>query len=149
MSQLTDYQIRRCIPSDYKAIYKLNATEMGYDYPEEETEKRIQKILKSEKDRVFVAIVEDEVVGYIHACDYDVIYAPSYKNIMGIAVCSDYKRNGIGKALLSAVEEWAKCTGAVGVRLNSGATRVFAHRFYKNCGYVGDKEQIRFIKHFK
>jgi GNAT superfamily N-acetyltransferase len=42
---------------------------------------------------------------------------------MGIAVLSDYKKNGIGKMLLSKVEKWAQDTGAYGIRLVSGATK--------------------------
>ena len=32
------------------------------------------------------------------------------------------------------------------VRLNSGTTRVEAHKFYRTNGYRDDKEQKRFIK---
>ncbi|AGT45161.1 FR47-like protein [Treponema pedis str. T A4] len=34
------------------------------------------------------------------------------------------------------------------IRLNSGETRVEAHKFYGNIGYVCDKTQKRFIKIF-
>ncbi|MEG0711801.1 MAG: GNAT family N-acetyltransferase, partial [Niameybacter sp.] len=88
-------------------------------------------------------------IGYVHANDYDVIYAPHMKNIMGIAVSKQYKRQGVGKALLEAVEEWAKKTGASGVRLVSGETRSGAHTFYRYCGYEGEKRQINFKKTVK
>ncbi len=145
---MQNYIIRECELSDYEEIYQLNLTEMGYDYPKTETKEKIEKLLQSDKDKIYVACVNDVVVGYIHANDYDVIYAPHMKNIMGIAVLSEYKRSGIGKALLSEVEAWAADTGAGGVRLASGSKRIGAHEFYKHCGYNGDKEQIRFIKMF-
>ncbi len=146
---LQNYIIRECEISDYEEIYQLNLTEMGYDYPKTETKEKIEKLLKSNKDKLYVACVDDIVVGYIHANDYDVIYAPHMKNIMGIAVLSEFKRMGIGRGLLTAVENWAKNTGADGVRLASGSARVIAHQFYKNCGYIGDKTQVRFTKMFK
>lgn len=68
---------------------------------------------------------------------------------MGIAVSKQYKRQGVGKALLEAVEEWAKKTGASGVRLVSGETRSGAHAFYRYCGYEGEKRQINFKKTVK
>ncbi len=145
---LQNYIIRECEMSDYKEIYKLNTVEMGYDYPEEKTRIKLQALLKSDKDKIYVACVDDAVVGYIHANDYDVIYAPHMKNIMGIAVLSEFKRMGIGRELLIAVENWAKNTGAGGVRLASGSKRNEAHEFYKHCGYNSDKQQIRFIKIF-
>lgn len=79
---------------------------------------------------------------------YDVIYAPHMKNIMGIAVSSNFRKMGIGKALLDSVEHWARDTGASGVRLVSGATRTGAHEFYHHCGYSGDKKQINLKKCF-
>lgn len=68
------------------------------------------------------------------------------KNIMGIAVFSECKHSGIGKALLTKVEDWAKQAGASGIRLVSGANRTDAHAFYRKCGYTGDKQQINFKK---
>lgn len=69
------------------------------------------------------------------------------KNIMGIAVSSDHRRGGVGKALMSAVEKWAAETGAEAIRLNSGKTREGAHAFYRGIGFEGDKEQLNFKKY--
>ncbi len=143
-----DVEIRKCILSDVHAIYNLNITEMGYDYPEDATFEKIEKLLQSDSDRIYVAVVDNCVVGYVHANNYDVIYAPHMKNIMGIAVLNSQKGHGIGKALLKAVEKWAINTGAYGVRLVSGSSRTGAHEFYRHCGYTGDKQQINFKKKF-
>lgn len=141
-----DLQIRECEIIDAKAIYELNIREIGYAYPKDKTEERLKQLLKSDKDKIFVALIDNIVVGYVHANDYDVIYAPHMKNIMGIAVSSSFKKKGIGRALLSAIEDWAEKNGASAVRLVSGATRTVAHEFYRHCGYSGDKEQINFKK---
>lgn len=141
-------QIRECKIDDFNYIYELNQVEMGYDYSIEETKRKLHKLLVSKADKIYVAIVENKVVGYVHTNDYDVIYAPHMKNIMGIAVSADYKRRGIGHSLLEEVEKWAIHTGAKGVRLVSGETRTGAHEFYRNCGYSEDKMQINFKKFF-
>ena len=133
---------------DYKDIVLLNINEMGYEYPSEDTKNQLQKLLNDNNNKIYVAVVDDKVVGYIHANNYDLLYAPHMKNIMGIAVSSDFRKNGIGKMLLDEVEKWAKDTGAFGVRLVSGATRIGAHAFYKSCGYEGNKEQKNFKKMF-
>lgn len=152
MYQNGDYimnlQIRQGEIIDAEAIYKLNVKEMGYDYPKDKTEEKIRQLLKSDKDKIFVALIDNIVVGYVHANDYDLIYAPHMKNIMGIAVSSDFKKKGIGRALLSEIESWAQKDGACGVRLVSGSTRIDAHEFYRHCGYGGDKQQINFRKMF-
>lgn len=131
---------------DYESIHNLNCDEMGYRVPIDMTKQKLDQIIKSERDKVFVATVSGAVVGYVHANDYDVIYAPHMKNIMGIAVSSEYKRQGIGKELLFAVEQWAKDSGALAVRLVSGSRRTGAHDFYRHCGYKLEKEQINFKK---
>ena len=141
-----EFEIRECQMDDYESIHKLNCDEMGYRVPIDMTKQKLNQIIKSERDKVFVATVSGTVVGYVHANDYDVIYAPHMKNIMGIAVSSEYKRQGIGKALLFAVEQWAKESGAFAVRLVSGSRRTGAHDFYRHCGYKPEKEQINFKK---
>ena len=143
-----EFIIRELMLNDSDGIYRLNTDEMGYEFSLDETKEKLLKLINSESDKIFVAVIGDEVIGYVHANDYDLIYAPHMKNIMGIAVAEKYKRNGIGKALLLEVEMWAKETGAKGVRLVSGATRTNAHKFYHNCGYSGDKAQINMNKMF-
>ena len=67
-------------------------------------------------------------------------------NILGIAVSSDYRRQGIGRALLSRAEDWGNEQGINIVRLNSGGSRKEAHNFYRAMGYNDEKMQVRFLK---
>ncbi len=140
------FTIRECTLSDAEAISRLNRDEMGYDFSVEQTEEKLLLLLHSGKDKIFVAETNGNVIGYIHANDYDLIYAPHMKNIMGIAVASDYRQCGVGRALLKKVEEWAAAAGADSIRLVSGAERTEAHEFYKRCGYVQNKQQLNFRK---
>ncbi len=140
------YKIRECKVYDAKDIDKINIEQMGFEYGKEETMKKLEILLSSSKDKILVAEVKNKVVGYIHAADYDVVYAPHCKNVLGIAVLKEYERNGIGKALLTHIENWAKQTGAVGVRLVSGEARIAAHLFYNRCGYISKKNQKNFFK---
>lgn len=142
-------KIRECQITDSEAIYWLNKMEMGYDYPLDLTKEKIKKILNSQHDKIYVAQIDHKVVGYVHANDYDVIYMGHLKNIMGIAVDKHYQHCGIGSKLLSEIEKWAKETGAEGVRLVSGETRLGAHEFYRHCGYVSHKKQMNFMKIFE
>lgn len=140
--------IRPATPEDAAALTRLNREEMGYNYPEEDTKRQLEKLLTDGGNRIYVAEADGTVVGYVHANDYDLLYAPHMKNIMGIAVSSGFRRSGIGRLLLEAVEQWAAQTGACGVRLVSGASRTGAHGFYRACGYQETKEQKNFKKYF-
>ncbi len=142
------FQIREAVGEDAEGIQVLNDLALGYRYPLEETRERLETLLKSGKDRIFVAETGGRVVGYIHAVDYDALYAPPLKNIMGLAVSGEHRREGIGKALLAAVEKWAMETEAEGIRLVSGETRTEAHGFYRRCGYILSKNQKNFKKMF-
>ena len=141
-----NYIIREASLADTEAIWMLNCTEMGYPFPLEATRDKLEKLLRRGSDKIFVATIEAAVVGYVHANDYDVIYAPHMKNIMGIAVAHEHKHKGIGKALLRQVELWAADTGATGIRLVSGTSRTGAHEFYRRCGFTGDKKQLNLKK---
>lgn len=140
--------VRECCIDDTKYIQELNCNELGYNYSIEDTKFKLEKLLLSDKDKILVAVTDNVVVGYIHASDYDVIYAPGMKDIKGIAVSRAYRRNGIGKALLKKIEEWAKESGSKGIRLVSGSTRAEAHEFYRYMGYEDGKQQLNFKKWF-
>ena len=145
---MNGFSIREAVASDANAICQLNSTEMGYPFPLDATIGNLSKLLNNPSNKILVAVLDDSVVGYVHANDYDLLYAPHMKNIMGIAVSGEYKRQGIGRALLQQIEHWARETGASGIRLVSGAARADAHNFYRSRGFSGNKEQINLKKMF-
>lgn len=140
--------VRKAKVSDAEDIYYINKTSLGYDYDSEKQRNKIKNIINDSTQIIFVAAVENKVVGYIHLTNYDVIYADNYKNCLGLAVDNDYKRMGIGSALLSQGEVWAKENGAVGIRLCSGIERESAHKFYLSQGYIENKLQKNIKKIF-
>lgn len=74
--KLTHFTIREAISSDANAIWQLNCDEMGYPYSLDDTVLNIARLLSSNSDKIFVAVSDGLVVGYVHANDYDLIYAP-------------------------------------------------------------------------
>lgn len=143
---MADILIRDAAMTDVQALVELNTKEMGYDYPADRTGEQLAKLLAGGKDKILVAELDGEVVGYVHLNDYDLLYAGHMKNIMGIAVSSSHRRMGIGGKLLTAAESWARESGAEAVRLVSGESRVGAHAFYRSLGYSGNKMQLNLKK---
>ena len=143
-----NFIVRQAVISDAKDIYYINKTSLGYDYDLEKQKAKIQAVLNDSTQVIFVAETDNKVVGYIHLVNYDVIYADNFKNCLGLAVDNDYKRNGIGSALLKQAEIWAKENGAVGIRLCSGVEREKAHQFYQSQGYEVTKLQKNIKKIF-
>ncbi len=106
-------------------------------------------MLDNNRETVFVAHTGERVTGCIHAEIYNLLYSESMVNILGLAVSADYRRQGVGKALLLQAEAWVREQGIFTMRLNSGASRKGAHAFYRAMGYDNEKEQIRFIKNLQ
>lgn len=142
------FMIRKAVISDSYDIYHINKTSLGYDYDYEMQKAKIKAVLNDNSQVIFVADIGDKVVGYIHLANYDVIYADNFKNCLGLAVDNDYKRNGIGSALLNKAEDWSKEHGASGIRLCSGIERDNAHKFYLSQGYIENKIQKNLKKIF-
>lgn len=141
--------IREAAWTDYLDLYELNRDGLGYDYPPEKTQEKLRVILSMPMDRLFVAEADGKVVGYVHASAYECTYSDSLKNIMALVVEKNYRKHGVGRQLMESVEQWAKQTGSIGVRLVSGFSREEAHRFYFACGYHLRKEQKNFVKIFE
>lgn len=110
---------------------------------------RLTQLLKDSSNKIFVAEINSQIVVYVHGVDYNLFYCDHLKNIMGIAVYSIYRRKGIGKLLIEAIENWGKETCALGIRLNSGVHRISAQKFYENCGFELKKHQMNFFKKIK
>ena len=106
----------------------------------------MEQLLASPLHAVRVAEQNGRVVGYVHAQIYELLYAPVLADIMGLAVAACCRRQGVGRQLLAAAEEWARHIGAHGMRLVSGSERVGAHAFYEACGYAGRKTQRNYKK---
>lgn len=141
----TSVAVREAVISDCAAITALCRDDLGYACTLELLQKRIAAVDKS-RERVFVAIQGGTVIGFVHAAYYETLYFEPLVNLLGLAVSEQYRRSGAGRALLSAVEVWAREIGAAGIRANSGASRQDAHIFYRALGFADEKPQIRFIK---
>ena len=142
-------KIRQATTSDIPAMNELFRKDLGYAECTLEIVENQFAGLDNSRETVFVAEAEDDsshIAGVIHVEKYNVLYFPTMANILGIAVAADFRRQGIGSALLKRAEEWARENGASSMRLNSGESRKQAHEFYRAQGYIDDKKQMRFIK---
>lgn len=137
--------VRKADINDASAICRICTDDLGYECSVEFVANRLKKIDGS-REAVFVAEIDGTVVCYIHAEIYNTLYFASVINILGLAVSRDYRRQGVGRALITCAENWAKEQGINIVRLNSGSSRKEAHEFYRAMGYNNEKMQVRFLK---
>jgi GNAT superfamily N-acetyltransferase len=80
----------------------------------------------------FVAIEGEALVGFCTVyLDFVSIRIGQRAWVNELAVDPSRRSQGIGKQLLDAARAWARDHGATHLALDSGLTRVDAHRFYR------------------
>ena len=140
--------VRLADAADAPAIWRLNRSCFGYEFPREQAVRQVEHIGLSETDQLYVAQLNGRVVGYAHGSGYLCTYRSPMKTLVAICVEEAARGKGVGKALLRAVEDWAREDGCRGVRLMSGFERGAAHEFYEHNGYVHRKNQRNYEKDF-
>ena len=99
--------IREAKITDYVELQKLSFEVLGYECDAELVKTRLEN-LDSNNECVFVADVNGEVVGYVHIIKFNTLYYKSMANIQGMVVAKEHQRNGYGKELMKAAENWAR-----------------------------------------
>ena len=93
-----EWMIREANVNDYIDIHKICCQDLGYNCNADLVKERL-KNLDASRERVFVAIIDGKVVGYVHAEQYNTLYFESLVNILGLAVSKAYRRRGCGKGM--------------------------------------------------
>lgn len=134
---------------DAQEIQSISNFELGYDVNLDIVKKQIRKLTNDNKHNIIIGFENEQtrkIIGFVHAELYESLYMDTGLNILGLAVDSNFQGQGIGKKLMSAIEDYALKNNISYVRLNSNVRRIEAHKFYESIGYVCDKTQKRLIK---
>jgi len=134
---------------DAQEIQRISKIVLGYDVDLDIVKKQIEELTNDNKHNVIIGFENEQtrkIVGFVHAELYESLYMDTGLNILGLAVDSNFQGQGIGKKLMSAIEDYALKNNISFIRLNSNVRRVEAHKFYESIGYICDKTQKRLIK---
>ncbi|HEX4083746.1 MAG TPA: GNAT family N-acetyltransferase [Chthoniobacteraceae bacterium] len=109
--------------------------ELGYPVEPEALWLRIER-LASPAHRTFIAEVNGHMAGFA-GCSALSIYESDTPVcwIMALSVASHFRRHGVGRELIAAVERWCGEMGLRDIRVHSGEGRHEAHAFYQACGF--------------
>ena len=136
---------REAESQDFSTICELMKNELGYPaLIEAEAIKRLSYFDKSDDWATFVAVVDNEIVGFIGVMKgkaYNI--EGHYSQIMALAVSEKAQRNGIGTALMRKAEEWSLSHGITDIGVNSNIKRFAAHAFYEKNGYVKSSYSLK------
>jgi GNAT superfamily N-acetyltransferase len=135
------WHLRRARLEDAAEIARL-MTELGYPIEAAEILPRLQALLVH-PDHLFTVTAgpKDHLSGMIMAEHRALLLFGSQVEIMGLSVGADARRMGVGRALVKAVEDWARQFGSHKIVVRSNVLRPESHPFYEKIGYERKKTQ--------
>jgi GNAT superfamily N-acetyltransferase len=136
-------QIREILEKDAESVATLS-TQLGYESDTKQTSARIKRINNSNENCAFVALVDGEVVGWIHGFYTLRIESDPFIEIGGLIVDENYRNLKIGKQLIENVNLWAKKQNVKKLKVRCNIKRTESHRFYERIGFKQNKQQIAF-----
>lgn len=145
MSASANLTIRLATAADAEGIAQL-AGQLGYPATVEETIQRLCVVNRHSQQAVYVAEANGRTAGWVHAFVRPSLTTEPSAEVAALVVDEQCRSRGIGQALMTEAERWAKQQGCVTVRLRSNVTRLRAHAFYERLGYETLKTSKTFCK---
>lgn len=122
---------------DIKAVSELDKNNFSNNFSAE----MLEQIFASKRNRIFVAMLENELVGFIVAeNDIDEI------NISHVVVDKAYRNHGIGSKLIGFVEQYAKNIQINVVSLEVSVNNFTAKTLYEKLGYTSRRVRKNYYK---
>ena len=132
--------IRKASSEDATGI-KLLSGQLGYTPDILQTALYIDAINERNDDVIYVAVVKNNVVGWVHTFTTIRLESGLWAEIGGLVVDEDHRSLGIGKLLVDKSKAWCSLKGILVLRVRSNIKRVEAHQFYEKLGFTELKHQ--------
>ena len=138
--------IRHATIADARRLAELSRT-LGYLATPDAIAVRLERLLARPEEVVLVAErFPDDVVGWLHGSEQELLESGRRCEIQGLVVDPRARGCGVGRRLVSAVEEWAAARGLEQMAVRSSIARSESHPFYERLGYVRTKTQHAYRK---
>jgi GNAT superfamily N-acetyltransferase len=141
------YSIRAAELGDSAEIARL-AEELGYPATPTDISARLESLLGQPNHFIAVAATEEgqKLLGWIAAEERTLLVASPQIEVMGLVVDGTVRREGVGHALIGAIEHWATERGQGNIVIRSNVRRQESHPFYEGLGYRCKKSQHVYVK---
>ncbi|GGN24314.1 MULTISPECIES: GNAT family N-acetyltransferase [Marinomonas] len=137
-------EIRLANLQDANAIADV-ASALGYQsaVSAELARARLERLLLSSDDKVWVAEFNGQLIGWLHAQHAFRAASADFIEILGLSVSDQARLKGAGRALVGKAKEWA-LSEKITLRVRTNDTREGAKKFYTALGFTTTKIQSVF-----
>ena len=133
----------------FTEFYAYNATQQPKYYVAfEENGKYPNTVIDSQNGDIIVALVNDEIVGFIHleedkTMPYPSVVAHRFACIVDFIVTEQHRRTGIGHMLLEEAKTWARLRQLEYLELMALENNDFGRRFYEREKFLAVSQTMR------
>lgn len=132
--------IREAGMQDVTALAYLS-NQLGYASNAQEIQQRLEALLATSDNCVFVAQQEEKILGWIHGFYALRVESNPFVEIGGLVVEEKARKMGIGRQLVERIEQWAETKLCKDVRVRCNILRKESHMFYEGLEFVEIKVQ--------
>ena len=109
-----------------------------------------QSVIEGAKGDIFVAEFDNAIIGFIHVEEdktppFPSVVQHNYACIVDFYVLAEYRKRGVGKALLEKVKEWANNRGLDYLELFVLEENEIGKGFYRQEGFKATSCTMRYI----
>jgi len=126
--------IRRATPADAADLARMNATFNGVSDGAAQIAVRLAAC--AEIETPILAELDGQIGGFacvrVVPC---VLYAEPYAELTELYVVPEFRRRGLGRALIAFAEQLAQARGAAGLIIMTGVGNAAAQALYRAAGY--------------
>ena len=128
--------IRSICPSDLAAMAALLG-ELGYPVSADKLPSRLERLRQDEHSAAFVAARDPDVVGLTTVHRFGTVHASDpVALVTSLVVAAAARRQGVGRRLVAAAEDWASRMGCARMIVTTAEHRSGAHAFYQSLGWA-------------
>ncbi len=141
-------RIKKAQKKDLDQVMKIWVTEFRKTpWNERWTKEKVKKTIKNYEGKVYVAVIDNNVVGFALVTESYYIGGPVVV-LENLVVSNNYQEQGVGSILLKYVERIYKKKRFAKVFLNT-IKKTKSYKFYKKRGYKNSKYDVNLDKRLK
>ncbi|MGG3529924.1 aminoglycoside 6'-N-acetyltransferase [Paenibacillus rhizolycopersici] len=141
--------IEHANPTNLDDVTRL-ALKLWPDHEWSELRGEFEDLLASEKDKVFLAAIDSNYIGFLHmSLRFDYVEGSSSSPVgyvEGIYVDENHRNQGISRQLVEAGEVWAKSMGCKELGSDTGWDNQVSQAFHQKIGFREAGRIVAFMK---